>query len=206
MPDSTSEILTVGHSNQSFDQFLHLLTRNGVTAVADVRSQPFSRYTPQFNKSELSKLLHDHGIDYIFLGNELGARSTDPNCYVDGRVQYARLAHSGSFKAGIQVVLQRAETDRVALMCTEKDPLNCHRTILVAKELSQLGVLVQHIHGDGSLESHESAIDRLLEDQGVQPSLFHSREEQVEDALSAQEQKIAYIDNDLAHTEAASLP
>ena len=94
------EVLTVGHSAHAIETFVALVQQHGVTAIADVRSQPFSRYAPQFNKAELTKSLREHGIQYVFLGRELGARSNDPDCYVDGRVQSGRLAESDEFKAG----------------------------------------------------------------------------------------------------------
>jgi uncharacterized protein (DUF488 family) len=113
------EIFTVGHSTHPIDHFIELLHRNGVTAIADVRSQPFSRYAPQFNRAELTASLQRNGIKYVFLGRELGARSNDPSCYVDGRVQYSRLARTDDFKAGIARVINGARNERIALMCTE---------------------------------------------------------------------------------------
>jgi len=200
------EILTVGHSNQSIESFIALLARHQVTAVADVRSQPFSRYTTQFNKDELSTSLREVGVSYVFLGRELGARSSDPDCYVDGRVQYERLAKSDLFRAGIERVVEGARRERIALMCTEKDPLDCHRTVLVARQLVDAGVEVSHILADGSLEPHTAAMGRLLAALGMAPSLFESHDEQVESALGEQERRIAYVDPTLApqaHEEAS---
>lgn len=192
------EILTIGHSTHSVDQFVALLQQNGVTAVADVRSQPFSRYAPQFNKAELTASLKQHGIQYVFLGRELGARSNDPDCYIDGRVQYERLARTDEFKAGLARVLAGAAAERIALMCTEKDPLDCHRTVLVAQHLATEGARVLHIRADGSVEAHDDAMDRLMHQLGMQPSLFGSRDDQVGDALAQQETRIAYVDAELA--------
>jgi uncharacterized protein (DUF488 family) len=192
------QILTIGHSTHSIDQFIALLEKHRVTKVADVRSQPFSRYAPQFNKRVIEQLLRQHRIKYWFLGAKLGARSDRPECYVDGRVQYGRLAQTEEFRAGLVGLLNEAQSERLAVMCTEKDPLDCHRTVLVARRLADEGARVSHIRADGSLESHSDAMDRLMERLGMQPSLLHTRDEQVAQALEEQEARIAYVDTELA--------
>lgn len=194
------EILTIGHSTHGIEEFVALLRLHDVTAVADVRSQPFSRHTPQFNRPALAATLREHNMQYVFLGRELGARSDHSDCYVDGRVQYERLARTDEFVAGIGRVLSGAATERIALMCTEKDPLDCHRTVLVARHLLAAGARISHIRADGSLESHDQAMDRLLRSFGVQPSLLQSRDQQVSEVLTRQEAKIAYVDTDLLAT------
>src|SRR5689334_11095394 len=162
-----SEIHTIGHSTQPMDRFIHHLKRNGVTAIADVRSSPYSRHNPQFGREELRAVLKVEGIGYVFLGKELGARSADECCYVDNKVQYERLARTESFRAGIARVAEGSQTHRIALMCAEKDPLDCHRTILVARELVGLGCRVRHILIDGSTESHDEAMERLVKRLGI---------------------------------------
>jgi uncharacterized protein (DUF488 family) len=197
--NGSEQVLTVGHSTHSTDEFVGLLKQHAVTAVADVRSSPFSRYAPQFNKDSLRSTLREHCVHYVFLGRELGARSSDPGCYVDGRVQYSLLARTALFKEGIDRILSGARMERVALMCTEKDPLDCHRTLLVACHLVNEGVPVAHILPDGSVEAHDAAMLRLLDRLGMQPgSLFQSTNELVADALAKQEQRIAYVDTELA--------
>lgn len=192
-------VYTIGHSTHSIEAFLDLLRKQSVTAVADVRSTPFSRFNPQFNKDTLQGTLAAHGIKYVFLGRELGARSDDPACYENGRVQYARLARAASFQAGLHRVVQGASEHRVALMCAEKDPLECHRTLLVARALADQGVEIAHILADGSLEPHESAMTRLLGVVGLPAQdLFSSREQLIEEAMARQEQRIAYVDEKLA--------
>jgi uncharacterized protein (DUF488 family) len=152
-------VLTIGHSTHPLETFVALLHRHRVAALADVRSAPYSRFNPQFNKDVLEKSLAVHGIRYVFLGHELGARSDDPSCYVNGRVQYARLASTDSFKSGIERVVRGANDFRLALMCAEKEPLECHRALLVARALAEIGIVVQHILPDGRLESHEAAME-----------------------------------------------
>jgi uncharacterized protein (DUF488 family) len=192
-------VMTIGHSTHSLDEFVALLQKHDVTAVADVRSNPFSRHMPHFNQSSLRTALPKCGIRYAFLGRELGARSNDRDCYVDGRVQYARIARTGLFREGIDRLLIGAKTERIALMCAEKDPLDCHRTLLVARNLVDEGVEVVHILADGEAESHDEAMLRLLEKLGMQQaSLLGSAEDLIQEALAKQEQRIAYVDADLA--------
>lgn len=192
-------IYTIGHSTHTSEAFLELLRKHNVTAVADVRSAPFSRFNPQFNKDALQGTLGEHGIKYVFLGRELGARSDDPACYENGRVQYARLARAASFQDGLDRVVQGASEFRVALMCAEKEPLECHRTLLVARALAEQGVEIAHILADGSFEPHESAMTRLLDVVGLPAQdLFSSRERLIEEAMARQERRIAYVDEKLA--------
>ncbi|MBV9160975.1 MAG: DUF488 domain-containing protein [Pseudonocardiales bacterium] len=191
-------VLTIGHSNHSMADFLSLLKRHQITALADVRSAPYSRYAPHFNRTRLVQELRRYEVKYVFLGNELGGRSDDPSCYDHGRVQYARLAQTMSFCCGIGRVVKGAVSERIALMCAEKDPLNCHRTLLVAPSLIERGVDVQHISSDGSLESHHSAMLRLLDMSGPsQAGLFYNTEDLIDEAMTRQEARIAYTDKSL---------
>lgn len=192
-------ILTVGHSNHLPETFVRLLQLHGVTAVADVRSSPYSRAYPEFNRDSLSELLREGGIAYVFLGRELGARSKDPSCYKDGRVQYGRLASTDLFRKGLARVMSGATSHRIALLCAEREPLACHRAILVARELEKLGARIEHIHADGSLEPHHEALRRLLRLVGLpENDLFRSWEQQLDEAYSRQERRIAYVRTDQA--------
>jgi uncharacterized protein (DUF488 family) len=202
---STTEqvtIYTIGHSAHPIEKFLDLLTKNGITALADVRSNPFSRHNPQFNKEALSAELKKHGIAYVFVGKELGARSNDPSCYEGGKVRYGRLAKTALFKAGIGRVLSGAQKYRVVLMCAEKEPLDCHRTLLVSRALEQRGAAILHILSDGSTESQQQAMSRLLDIVGLpQIDMFRGHTQLVEEACEMREQKIAYINETLSEQE-----
>lgn len=188
-----SNVYTVGHSTHTITKFLDLLACHSISAIADVRSSPYSKFNPQFNRKELQKTLASAGIRYVFLGRELGARSDDPSCYVHDKVQYDRLAKTDLFQKGIKRVAEGARSYRVALMCAEKDPLHCHRTILIARELIKLGTQVQHILPDGSLESHVESIRRLRIELGIPAhDLFRSDEELVDESYSKQADRIAY--------------
>lgn len=191
------ELLTIGHSTHPITVFLALLQQHGVGAVVDVRSAPFSRYNPQFNRADLTASLRSIGIRYVFLGKELGARSDDPDCYRHDKVQYDVLAETSLFKTGIDRVLAGANLYRVALMCAERDPLQCHRTILVSRELVKRGAEVKHILFDGRIETHENSILRLMAELGVPTNdLFRSKDELVAESYAKQAARIAYDRSD----------
>ena len=187
-------VFTIGHSTHTQEHFMSLLLLHGITALGDVRSKPYSRFNPQFNREELQHALRANGIEYRFLGKELGGRSEDPACYEDGKIRYDRLAETDMFKYGLKRVLSGMKQGlRIALMCAEGEPLECHRTILVARHLVALDVEVQHIHANGKLESHVDALNRLAQLLNVpEDHLFRSREELLADAYSIQEERIAY--------------
>jgi len=170
--------------------------------VADVRSVPYSQHTPQFNKEVLVKALKTKGIQYVFLGKELGARTEDLSCYEHGKVVFDRLRNTNLFKTGIERLLKGLEKGyRIAIMCSEKDPLGCHRFVLVSRSLQKTGCQVLHILSDGSLESQEQACQRLMEllKLEVRP-LFDVPETVEEEAFRKQGEKIAFMSHD--HEEA----
>ena len=116
----TKTVYTIGHSNGTAEHLVKMLGQHEITAVADVRSQPYSRFNPQFNREALAVTLKNSGVDYVFLGQELGARSEDPACYRDGRAQYALIAQTPQFERGIERLMAGAEKFRVAILCAEK--------------------------------------------------------------------------------------
>ncbi len=192
-----TKIFTVGHSTHALEDFISLIEQHGVDAVADVRSVPYSRWQPQFNREDLAEALKTRGIAYVFLGKELGARSDDPQCYQNGRVQYRSLAETPLFQSGIKRVRDGSRHRRIALMCAEKDPLDCHRTILVARELVASGVDVAHILENGVLEPHDKTMKRLSEQLRLPAQdLFLTSDELENRAYAAQEQRIAYVDEE----------
>jgi len=201
MAATAQQILTLGHSDHPIEVFVDLCKSHAVTTIADVRSAPYSKFALQFSSTSLRDALKVSGIKYAFLGRELGARSTDPACYVNGKVQYDRLAQTELFHAGLNRLMHGSAFERIAILCTEKDPLDCHRTLLVARALVDRGVRVRHILADGSLESYEDSMLRLLEKTGrSQPDFFTTLDERIGIALREQEDRIAYVDQELAHT------
>ena len=187
-------IYTIGHSTHEIENWISLLKRHRIDAVADVRSVPYSSRQPQFNRERLIDSLKKHGIKYVFLGRELGARTDDPECYEDGRVKYRLLAETKLFKEGIERVRNGSRHKIIALMCAEKYPIDCHRTILVARELIRAGSDVAHILADGQIESHSVVMKRLLEQLGAarQRDMFLTEEQLMDEAYDAREQRIAY--------------
>jgi uncharacterized protein (DUF488 family) len=185
-------LFTIGHSNHSISQFVRLLSQHAIEVVCDVRSVPYSKANPQFHREELGPSLRKHGIQYLFLGAALGARTRDPDCIVDGRVSYCKLAKSEHFTRGIAQVQALAASRRAALMCAEKDHLECHRTILLSRCLIANGCSVQHILDTGDIESHEDALARLIARLNFTPSLFRSRKDLLMTAYERQEERIAW--------------
>ena len=192
-------VLTMGHSNHSPEAFTDLLLRHGVEEVFDVRSAPYSRYTPQFNQRALVGLLEGAGaagIEYTFLGAELGGRPADRSCYdADGRVLYERLANTDLFDDGIRRIVRAADERRAALMCSEKEPLDCHRALLIAGVLIERGAAVEHVLADGGMEAHDETMDRLLDSLKLprQGDMFRSRDDVIAEALLRQAQKVAFV-------------
>jgi len=146
-------VFTVGHSNHEPERFLKLLTTNSIHVVADTRSYPYSKYVPQFDMPALKDMLRDSNLKYLFLGDELGGRPAQDEFYdTDGRVLYGRVASSPRFLRAIGRLEQGMERYRVALLCSEEDPLVCHRHLLIGRVLTERGNTVCHIRGDGSIQ------------------------------------------------------
>lgn len=193
MKPDDAVVLTIGHSNHPLDVFVALLQQHGVTTLADVRSAPYSRFNPHFNRKRLESALQAHGIAYLYLGHALGGRPDDPACYEDGRVRYDWLAQTPLYREGLERVAEGARSERIALMCAEREPLDCHRTLLVGRSLVERGMGVAHILADGALESHDETMDRLLDSLKLPKSdLLQSRQELIEEALALKEGRIAY--------------
>jgi uncharacterized protein (DUF488 family) len=190
-------LFTIGHSNHEIATLVKLLRQHDVQVVADVRSHPFSARLPQFNRPLLERSLEECGLKYVFLGRELGARREEHQCYVNGQARYDLIASTSAFTEGLKRLRNGLGQYRLCLLCAEKDPLTCHRTILVCRHLRGLAFPIQHIHADGGLEPHEAAEERLLKLAGQEhPSLFASHHEQVEEAYEKQGLKIAYRESD----------
>ena len=196
MNSTQTTALTVGHSNHPVETFVSLLIRHGINELIDVRSAPYSRYAPQYNYESIRRALEDIGIGYTYLGGELGGRPADRACYdADGRVQYDRVAATEPFEDAIRQVARLADENRSALLCTEKEPLECHRTLLVARALADQGCSIGHILADGSLEAHDDTMTRLLETHKLPPhgDMFRTRADVIAEALDKQTQRFAYV-------------
>jgi len=154
-------IFTIGHSNHRIEVFLELLAQHGINCLVDVRSSPYSRFSPHFKKGTLSEALKGANILYLFMGDSLGARQADPALlFDDGVVDFAKIRATEKFREGITRVGQGLEKGyRMALMCAEKDPFDCHRFILICPELVKRGIDIRHTgHGwwfEGFMEGQD---------------------------------------------------
>jgi uncharacterized protein (DUF488 family) len=146
---------TIGHSRHPFDVFVDLLRAHGIEAVIDVRSQPYSRFSPQFNRSSLQAELGLRGIVYAFEGRNLGGRPDDADLYdADGYAVYARIARTRAFINSMERLKERGGAgERLAFMCAEEDPRRCHRLLLIGRVLAAEAFEVHHIRGDGRIET-----------------------------------------------------
>lgn len=191
------QVFTIGHSNHSIEKLVELLAMHAITAVGDVRSSPYSRYNPQFNRETLCAALKSARIAYVFLGRELGARPEDRSCYLNGKVDYDGLASTELFERGLQRVAKGSKQHTIALLCAEKDPLTCHRCILVSRHLVSRRMSVQHILEDGRLEDHCDSLSRLLRELNLAGGdLFRSHEQLILDAYKRRGQEIAYMERE----------
>ena len=174
-----SSFFTLGHSNHDIEVWLGLVRQHRVEVVVDIRSSPYSKYAPHFDKELIQRSLEQTGIRYLFLGAELGGRPANPAYYdAAGHVLYGRLRDDAHFKAAITRLETGMERFRVVLLCGEEDPAHCHRRLLVGRVLTERGHTMQHIRGDGRLESDEvvaAAAGKPLI--GTQPALFAELDE-----------------------------
>jgi uncharacterized protein (DUF488 family) len=188
-------VFTIGHSTRSYEHFLSLLRSSGITAVADVRTTPFSRHFPHFNEATLRSELKLDGISYVFLGRELGGRPSGRSFYCDGVADYEKMARTEPFANGINRVIEGAKKFRVALMCSEHDPLDCHRCLLVGRALSGEGVRLVHILGDRDSVSQEAIEEKLLNLAGRSADdLLMTASERLAAAYRDRSLKVAYVE------------
>ncbi len=188
----TKKVLyTIGHSRHPIGHFIYLLKEASVSLVFDVRSIPYSRRNPQYNQQALARRLTDEGIAYIFSGKELGAKSPDPDCYVNGKVSYDLIAARPEFAQGLDRIIHKAGEARPALLCAEEDPLTCHRTMLICRHLRNRVGGILHIRGDGSIETNAVFERRLLRVTGLAATdLFETETDIVERAYGMRGQRM----------------
>jgi len=193
MDQNIHTIYTIGHSNHTIEKFVGLLQQYNIDVVVDIRSAPYSRYSPQFNKETLSVVLQNNQIKYLFLGNELGARPQDKNCYVNHKVSFEKIKQTEAFQEGIQGVLKGACEYTIVLLCSEKDPMACHRVILVARVLIEKGAVLKHILEDGTILDHPQLESQLVKKLHLEPTFFVEEKDLIQDAYEIQEEKIACL-------------
>jgi uncharacterized protein (DUF488 family) len=198
VPPRPPSIFTVGHSNLDLTDYLQLVITHDINMIGDVRSRPRSYRHPQFNREPLEECLREAGLRYEFLGEALGGRPEDPRLYFpDGRVNYEARRKARDFQAEIDHVMQLGESAKIALMCAEEDPLQCHRFLMICPALLERGVAPVHVRRGGTLETQAEAEDRLLRLHNLEAfasgSLFAGeRAEALQDALRRQANDFAF--------------
>lgn len=191
----TLTVLTIGHSTHSWERFIALLRGANVTAIADVRTSPYSRLYPHFNRDDLRDELRSDGISYVFLGKELGGRPSERRFFCEGVADYEKMAQASEFNKGLDRVIEGAKKYRIALMCSERDPLDCHRCLLVSRALAQRGVRVNHILDNGNVVSQDAIEDKLLELSGRNTDdFFAPRAERLATAYRERARKVAFAE------------
>jgi uncharacterized protein (DUF488 family) len=196
-PDALSRrLFSIGHSDQELFQLLALLEKAGVTAVADVRSVPYSRRLRQFNKAGLGSALREQGIAYFYLGQELGGRPRSRDLYDDdGRVNYERVRQTATFRRGLERLLSELDRHVVAMLCGEDDPLDCHRGLMITPALVAQGVQPRHLRKDGSVETTPEMEARLLKEtkqaRHLEDSLFPLTPEEIRNVYAEAYRRMA---------------
>lgn len=186
------QLWTIGHSNLDIGGFISVLHEHRVNHLADVRSRPVSRFCPHFNRARLETALAGAGIAYSYLGESLGGRPSDPALYTDGRADYRKMAASAGVRDGLDRLAELADSANVAAMCSERDPLHCHRFMLVAVEMARRGFTIDHLSAKG-IETHAEAVERLLVETGLHPGpMFRASTHEISQAIFARSTTHAY--------------
>jgi uncharacterized protein (DUF488 family) len=177
----------------NIESFIRTLKINNIEVIADVRSIPKSSYRPEFSKDYLQKRLKDNNIKYVFLGDNCGARIDDPTCYVNGQVSYDKIKETTVFKHGLERILNGLNKYTISLLCAEKDPIFCHRDILVCRHLKPYGINIQHIISEKIVELNLWTENRLLKQFKLDiDDFFMSYEDRLNLAYGKQGNKIAF--------------
>lgn len=200
MINSALKCFTIGHSNHVIDAFIKLLKLHNINLIIDVRSVPYSRFTPWFNRENIKVKLEGNNISYLYMGDSLGARYTDPELlFPDGKVDFKKIRERKEFKESISKAIERIRGGNiVSLMCSEKDPLMCHRFVLISYQLAKEGIIVEHILENGDTKLNGDLEKELLnkyEDKHGQIALFEgldSEEKRVEEAYEKKNFEIGY--------------
>lgn len=159
-------IYTIGYGDRALAALITLLQRHQITYVVDVRTAPYSRYKPEFSKTELTTALRHAGLTYIFMGDQLGGRPEDPACYTDGKVDYAKVAATAAYQQGIERLRTAfAQQQRLTLLCSEGKPEQCHRSKLIGATLTKLTIPLVHLDEMDEPQSQDAVIARLTDGQ-----------------------------------------
>jgi uncharacterized protein (DUF488 family) len=173
---SREVIFTVGHSNISSEAFFRLLGKHGIEILVDTRSAPHSKHAPQFNRDTLELLAVDHEVSYRFHGDTLGGRPNGRSFYDDeGHVLYGRVVRSEPFQITLSQLRPLWQEFRLAFLCSEENPIACHRRLMIGRVLYEAGVHVGHLRGNGIIQTEEQL--REAERRSGQSPLFRETED-----------------------------
>lgn len=194
-------LYTIGHSQHKTEYFIEMLNEYNINYILDVRSTPYSQFASEYNRENIKATLSGAGIQYAFMGNYFGARQEDRSLYTsEGYLDFDKVRKSARFQLGLHSVVKGIKSgNKIALMCTEKEPIECHRAIMVARTFFEIGIDVQHILQNKELQSHAELNRQLLDiyyPDRYQISLFseknRSEEENLIEAYKLQNRKIGY--------------
>ena len=155
-------LFTIGYGNLEIKNFIEIVKKNNIEIICDIRSQPYSSYSPAYSQEPLKKVIKENSIKYIFMGDSLGGRSEDMDCYENNRINYEILSQKKTFQDGLDRLLEGLNKYKIAIMCSEKDPEKCHRTLLVARYIKNKHSNIVHIHHNDSLEKHSEFEKRII--------------------------------------------
>jgi len=162
LPMEKKPLYTIGHGNRRIDELLALLKEYGIGYLVDVRSQPYSKFNPQFNRENLERSAKEEKIRYVYMGDLLGGRPKDLSCYTYGRVDHELIKTKDFFKKGIRRLKTAYEKDLlIAIMCSESKPSECHRTKLIGEALAADNIILKHINEHGKLKEHADVIKMI---------------------------------------------
>ncbi len=149
-------IFTIGHSNHPFSEFMELIQKQDIQMVVDVRTRPYSKYTPYYSRKPLEEGLKDYQVKYVYLGNKIGGKPDDAKFYHEGELLYHLLEADEKYQEGLKILLELARDNRIVIMCSEEDPYHCHRHHLISQSLLKNNFQITHIRGNGNLEKVRS--------------------------------------------------
>ena len=174
-------LYTIGHSQRPIEHFINLLKDHDIDYVIDVRSTPYSKFAADYNKENIQKILSTYNISYAHMGKCFGARQENLDLYTpEGYLDFEKVIASANFQMGLENVMKGMETHKIALMCLEKKPCDCHRAIMVANGFYKAGCTVEHILEDSSIQTHKELNKELMDKyfpNRFQLSLFDMNEE-----------------------------
>jgi len=188
--DKVKKVFTIGYVSYQPDEMAKVLLSFGVSCLIDIRSNPHSAYYTQYNREVFSETLKQHGIIYRNYAYEFGARQEDPRYYTkEGYLDFSKYTQSEQFQQGVRKIETGIQMGYVfALMCAEKDPMTCHRAIMIGKALKEQGFIVKHIIYPNQIETQQE-----MEQRGIGDQLsFFSDEQRIEDFYQEQNRKIGY--------------